>query len=215
MTGLWEIGDKVRPIAEQLGVAVIAWGWLEHVTQNLVALLMALDRNEANAALGHLDIKDHVNILKTLGFLKKPNDPWFAELEQFLNHVDNDLRAVRNRMIHDVWGNDSVNVLRIDPAMKLRRPQSFQRELQRDAKAISASEIAVFTSDVFDARRQAVDLHKRYVEHYSAALPGTPVPQSPPLATPAPPSPAEPSAKVRKRRLRSSDRRPAESENKT
>ncbi len=116
--------------AEAIGQFVIAWSELEHAADELIMRLGVLDESYGSIVLGHIDFRDKLAILRSLGFVKQPNDEWFAFLEKTVNQIDGVLRPFRNRIVHDAWSfTPTGRAFRVEREPKLLRPQAHERVL--------------------------------------------------------------------------------------
>jgi hypothetical protein len=92
--------------AHAIGYVCITWAILETELDKLLTVLAPLEFGEAGeSVLGNSNIRDKIKMLKALGFIRKPADNWYHQLEQVLNHIDQQLRITRNQYIHDLWIN--------------------------------------------------------------------------------------------------------------
>jgi hypothetical protein len=123
--------------ATALGLACISWSLLEDVVGDTLAELIPLEHEDgadiAGAVNANVDFRSKLQVLLAVGFVRKPGDNWFYELEHLINRIDNELRPERNRYVHDVWridlGEAQAEIVRITRGSKLKRPQAFQMEL--------------------------------------------------------------------------------------
>lgn len=73
----------------------------------------------------------------------------YERLEKALNFLDNDLRPVRNRYIHDNYSFFTGNHLRKAFKTRVVKSQAFKRELlTRSEGPITAEEISLFNQDL-------------------------------------------------------------------
>jgi len=140
-------------IAPGLGLVVIVWGQLEYTVSLSLAVMLNIHQHPQNdAVLGFIDFREKLEIIKAWGFVHRPNDRWHRRLEKVVNHIDNDLRPRRNRMIHHNWlpGTAGAHTLQ-DPKPKLKRPQSFKRVLENESIQISPSDMLQLVQDIWEA----------------------------------------------------------------
>src|SRR5262249_30177026 len=50
-----------------------------------------------------IDFRAKLAITKNLAYSKPLNPEWFEKVKALLDHIDNQLRPERNRMVHDLW----------------------------------------------------------------------------------------------------------------
>jgi hypothetical protein len=118
--------------AHAIGYVCITWAILETELDKLLSALAPLEPGEpGESVLGNSNIRDKVKMLKALGFIRKPVDDWYNDLEKVLNLIDQDLRIARNQYIHDLWINQVIFV----PDGQTVEPQVAKRT--RGAKVIN------------------------------------------------------------------------------
>jgi len=72
-----------------------------------------------------LDFRDQVGAIKVGAVAaKRFNNAWVEEVIDAMNYIDNDLRPLRNRYVHDLWWEHDGNVRRATLAPKTLRPQA-------------------------------------------------------------------------------------------
>jgi hypothetical protein len=111
--------------------------------------------------IGHIDLREKIQIIKSVGFELQTSPRWFSKTEKLMNKIDLTLRPERNRMIHDMWifhHDPKMPMVRFGTTPRLRRPQSRQRTQQRDNLPISDREIWHLTVEVDRAISEVVDL---------------------------------------------------------
>jgi hypothetical protein len=118
--------------AHAIGYVCITWAILETELDKLTTVLAPLELGDASeAVLGNSNIRDKVKMLKALGFMRKPNDKWYDDLEQRLNLIDNQFRITRNQYIHDLW----INQVTYEPITQSSGSQVAKRT--RGAKVVN------------------------------------------------------------------------------
>ena len=138
--------------ATAIGYTCITWSILETEIDELTSILCGIQPNtdESRSITGNVDIRDKINICLALGFIRKPDDEWFCDLQFTLQtFVDNDLRNRRNRFIHDRWIAGHSSVIKRQEAAKIRKPQANQLVLETFKETdVSADEIWKLVEDI-------------------------------------------------------------------
>jgi hypothetical protein len=116
--------------ARALGVMCVVWGHLEAQVNLLLGMLLDLNEQKLTETVTHnLDMRDKLQIVLGLEYLKVQNDAWFTILKWAIERIDNDLRPRRNRMVHDIWTTSAAgDVKKVETRTGLRKPQAFQLE---------------------------------------------------------------------------------------
>ena|ERR1051325_2273963 len=151
--------DFLRLTAETLGFLVMWWSSLEIDLDRSIMLLLQAEGLRPGGLhheiVGHIDFREKLQILRSVAFRIKPTQKWFSDVDKLLNHIDNELRPERNRMIHDRWfyGHPIIAepMVRRTASPRLRRPQSRQQVLEREAKRIAPEDIWRLCNAVRDA----------------------------------------------------------------
>jgi hypothetical protein len=95
--------------AHAVGYVCVAWAILETELDRMFLDLVPLsqrtpvDKSICESVTGNSNMRDKIKMLKAIGFIRKPSDEWYAEVEKVLDLIDNDFRTTRNRYIHDLW----------------------------------------------------------------------------------------------------------------
>jgi len=91
--------------AVAIGHVCFAWAELESDLNQMFTMLTLLNQqgDAAEVVSLNIDMRQKIEIVKALAFVKKSSDEWFNELLAVLNEIDNGLRPERNRNIHDYW----------------------------------------------------------------------------------------------------------------
>lgn len=125
--------ESLDELAQEIGRMCLYWSELEmEVSLALDQLSAVQDRVVRNVFVGAIDFRAKLHALLPIAFDKRINDLWYENIEALVNHIDNDLRPERNRIIHDSWiempGRDEPHRMRIFG--KVVKPQSRTRELR-------------------------------------------------------------------------------------
>jgi hypothetical protein len=149
-------------IQEALGNVVVLWSNVEaELARAILNLGYLADLEAAKLLVAELDVRSRISALKGICYIEM-NDSDFDEAEEWLNHLDGNLRTHRNRLIHDEWSSDDFEQLLKGEGRAsrdtvrtriVREPPSGRRLLQtRTSSRVSAADIAAFCHDLNDAR---------------------------------------------------------------
>lgn len=118
-------------IALELGRVDMAWSRIEDLIDAFIAELLHFDeRSEiVRCITANADIRNKVQMVKSMSFIRKDDSHWFDTLVKHLNTIDNDLRSRRNSFVHAHWYKPGRKIIRQNKRTKLKRPQSFKFEL--------------------------------------------------------------------------------------
>lgn len=128
--------------AHAIGHLCIQWSFLENSLGLMLAILAGLKDPQTRPAIIHnTNMRDKVQMLKSVGFLVRHNDDWYERLRSVLIKIDDDLRNDRNRMIHDQWTSDREDVVRVTQMAKIIKEQARQYAFRtHDPMPISENE---------------------------------------------------------------------------
>jgi hypothetical protein len=119
--------DSMDHVGTALGSLCFAWSALgHHIDQLLVRMLEIRDKKIANTLMANIDPRDKVRIALGVGYLRAVSGEWFETLKWCLDTIDNNLRARRNRFVHDLWHVDYRGISRIQQRTGFRKTQAFQ-----------------------------------------------------------------------------------------
>jgi hypothetical protein len=112
----------------ELGYISIYWAWLEDAIDALITELAPLEEGHAaNAVMGNTDIRQKVQMLKALAFIRKgETDGWYEAVIANVNVIDNDLRGRRNAFVHAPWFVPKGKLVRHRKSTKITKAQAFQ-----------------------------------------------------------------------------------------
>jgi hypothetical protein len=111
--------------ALELGHITMNWGSLEGVLGELMAFLTPLESGSITHVYdGNTDFREKLLILKGLAFIRHFDADWLSDVIYLIDHIENDLRPRRNRVVHAVWFLPSGRLLRRTRKTKLFRPIS-------------------------------------------------------------------------------------------
>ena len=138
---------------------------MEVNVDRLLETVLHLDSDKVGESLtANVDMREKLEALKAIAFIRKPNESWFATVEEFVNYVDGVLRPARNRFVHDLWVQNEAGVAKRTRKPLIRKPQSFQpRELVMFTEApVAAAEIWLLADSIQVAGRTAMLLKHDY-----------------------------------------------------
>lgn len=107
----------------------------------------------------NIDMQSKMKIVQAVGFIIPPSNPpeWFSDLQHTCGTIENRLRPLRNRFVHDVWIGDSQEPFtRRTRTTKFFRPQSF-RSLELSVYTDTPTPIA----EVWDLVRSIIDVSNK------------------------------------------------------
>lgn len=150
--------DKTRKITFYIGVCCIEWSTLDEAIGSILGLYMKVKSGQFHIATGIIDLSRKCELVKALSFiqdLKAVHD----RLVKILNFVDNTLRPIRNRYVHDCYDLLGGRATRTVYKAKIVNVQAFKKELvtSQDHK-ISVPELIEFNNAVV-ACSQTVMFH--------------------------------------------------------
>jgi hypothetical protein len=169
---------SLKKHSAQIGRLCVLWSSLEFdVTVFLTVIAPMSDAAVKNVFMGSMDFRAKLHALLAIGFKKKPNDAWYADLAQLVSTIDSSLRTERNRMVHDFWytiptkaGTEEINRVQIKP--RVVNEQARTKKLQlADLKPVTAADIASVCDTILDANVRLLVLQHRYEWTPSPAIP--------------------------------------------
>jgi hypothetical protein len=126
--------------AEAIGYVCVNWSWLEFIVECVLSefLDMPADKPEAHIVTSSIDFRKKLDVIKAIGFMRKPSTQWFAQWEGLINHIDNSLRPERNRYVHDLWRKepDRPNPSRISSQVKLVTPKARAERILQTSETV-------------------------------------------------------------------------------
>jgi hypothetical protein len=155
--------DPLEPYALAVGRLCHAWAELELAVSGLFGVVAGMGIDPALATMiDCLDFRDRIKATR-IGAVATSEAPpeWAEELVEALNYIDNDLRPMRNRYVHDLWrSHDDGSVLRLTAAPALYRAQARQAYSVRygDITTESIKAVRVLIHDVKAFTRWLWDL---------------------------------------------------------
>ena len=135
-------GDPIQTrIEAAVGQTCSWWSSIEHLVHDLclhLATCISLDfdrdatRAPLHMALSNMDLRQRIATAKAMASQAPTASATFYDrLASVLNRIDTELRAERNRFVHDLWilDSDDEMIQRFRQRTMITRPQSRQREL--------------------------------------------------------------------------------------
>lgn len=109
-----------------LGVVCREWASLEQDVGWALAMLLKTESIATPMILRPVDVRDQLASIKIGALFSSLSKRWTESVVDTANYIDNDLRPLRNRYVHDHWfvDVDGVTVYRLEISLTLRRPQS-------------------------------------------------------------------------------------------
>lgn len=114
--------------ARAIGYICAHWAWLEKLLALFLEYYIPLDLKVSGAVTANIDFREKIQIALTVGYLHRKSDEWFSDLRELLNYIDNELRPLRNRLIHDEWDYYGDAVWRRQFKTRFIKRQSFAPE---------------------------------------------------------------------------------------
>jgi len=137
-------------IAYEVGRLCIEWSRLEAAVGALLFQYLRPDSIIKSQILhGALDIRKKVELCKHLSFIEDPQSD-FDALDTVLSFIDNEVRGVRNRYVHDLYIFNPERAFKTTYQTKIRKPQAGLAaiiEPVRDTN-VSAEDIAIAVDDI-------------------------------------------------------------------
>lgn len=153
--------------ARAIGYVCQSWAILELLVNRYIELLVPLPEGpEAECITVNADMRQKIQMLRGLGFIKRTSDEWYEKLRNQLNILDDELRPERNRFIHDIW----LPILPLEASvdqfirrtykMTVRKkpPQAEMELTTRDEKLLSAEDAWAFHGRMATAMIRLVEL---------------------------------------------------------
>ncbi|MGH7022938.1 MAG: hypothetical protein ACREEB_05005 [Caulobacteraceae bacterium] len=121
--------ESLDPLAYQLGRLCHVWAEVEFTISRLFETVGGMRAQGAPMMLDCLDPRDKTMAVKAgaIPYATARGAAWAAELIDSLNYVDNTLRPIRNRYVHDLWREHDKLAVRFTFRPKIEKPQAFRR----------------------------------------------------------------------------------------
>jgi hypothetical protein len=153
-------GKPLQRLAIELGYISIYWAWLEHAIDDLITELAPLEKGHAaNAITGSTDIRQKVQMVKALAFIRKgESEGWYEAVIANLNLIDNDIRGRRNAFVHAPWFTPKGKLVRHKKSTKIAKAQAFQPPVLTtlEITPVKIAEARKLKADMLKALRSVV-----------------------------------------------------------
>lgn len=137
-----------RLIALQLGALCIEWSQIDHTLGLLLGHYMKFPYSHFDLAVGHIDFSRKCELSGALSFLYDERGV-YNKLNRALKFIDNDLRPIRNRYVHDSYSFFTGDNLKRVFKAKVINVQSYTKELiTRTESKVSSAEVSQFNKDI-------------------------------------------------------------------
>lgn len=125
----WERRKHRNPLARHaiaLGELCIRYRFLEEAVETFFEIMLAkLSEEERKVILNQTDLLKELAIMRGLGFIKKPDDKWYVDLDLVVWAIETNIVPRRNRFIHDRWVKKKFEaVYRRRDRTRIARPQA-------------------------------------------------------------------------------------------
>lgn len=122
--------NPLDPFALGIGRLCHAWADLEKASAALFAIIAGMNDPAGWEMVDCLEQRDIIKALR-VGAVATANSEedyeWADALIEAIDYIDNILRPLRNRYVHDPWWHDHRGVMRATTAPRLIRAQAFQK----------------------------------------------------------------------------------------
>jgi hypothetical protein len=153
-------GKPLQRVALELGYISIYWAWLEHAIDDLITALAPLEEGHAaNAITGNTDLRQKVQMLRALAFIRKDqSEGWYEAVIANLNVIDNDIRGRRNVFVHSPWFVPKGKLMRHRKSTKISKAQAFQPPVLTtlEITPVKIAEARKLKADMWKALRSVV-----------------------------------------------------------
>jgi len=168
--------EPLEQVAAAIGRSCYWWSSIEIELQELCSNLArfidrSFEREEVweviAISLSHMDIRQRIAVAKALAANGVDPD-LYDSLERLLNRIDNELRAERNRYIHDQWTVLDETIIRRRQGAKVIRPQSRTLEVRHsyDRAYASIDEVNDFAERLATALSEVLALNQELSDLY-------------------------------------------------
>lgn len=152
---------------QALGRSVIAWSYLERAVEHSLGILLGqcgMPFEESLVVATNVPLRDRVPLIATLAHRKYATRPWFSQLIELTNRVNNELRNRRNRIMHDSWaeGDEGFLERRSSVKPKLVRPQARKYELvSPNFERVDYEDISAFITDCLTTANELSEVNTK------------------------------------------------------
>lgn len=137
-----------RMITFQIGAICVNWSQIDGDLGMILGKYMQAPTAHVDIATSIIDLSRKCELIKAFAFIAECRDT-YLRLEKALNFLDNDLRPIRNRYVHDSYSFFTGDHKRSAFKTRVVTVQSFTKELLiRKVEPVSAGELASFNDDL-------------------------------------------------------------------
>jgi hypothetical protein len=121
---------EAKKISSAVGELCSVWSAIDlFLDRFITSLLNIKDKQIASALLNNIDSREKIKIVLSISYIRRLSDEWFETLKWCLDKIDGQLRAQRNRYVHDSWHVSNEGVRRIQNKTGFRKNKSKKLEL--------------------------------------------------------------------------------------
>lgn len=159
--------ERLKEHAEAIGYVSINWTWMEQIIDATLAYLASIPpfSVEAHCITVNADVSDKIKTLRALATHRQISDQWLDQVMALLKSIDEDLRPMRNRVIHDLWqiNRKTGEVFKTYPRTIVKRPQSRQPMtlMTEEHTSMTAEEIRRIAQHTFEQTQQLIVLMRQ------------------------------------------------------
>ena len=169
-------------ITRAVGEVCYWWAAIEHLVQDIAVHTAPLMHTAyekptvsiiLHIALSNGDIRQTVAAAKAIAADTMMPPEMFDRLESQLNRIDNELRAERNRFVHDLWNLEEGGITRYKRGARVIRPQARRREfvLGTDKLYQSIEEVEAFARTLEQSWGDLAELEGDITTFYGSVAP--------------------------------------------
>jgi hypothetical protein len=137
-----------RMITFQIGAICVNWSQIDGNLGIILGKYMRAPSAHIDIATSIIDLSRKCELIKAFAFIAESRET-YLRLEKALNFLDNNLRPIRNRYVHDSYSFFTGNHIRSAFKTRIVNVQSFTKELVvRTVEPVSAAELAAFNADL-------------------------------------------------------------------
>lgn len=112
-------------VTAEIGKLTVNWSFLEFVIDRLISVLSGMATfEECDIFLSSLDVRQKVQIAKSLVVLRPIDEKWKEKVISILDKVTNELRNTRNEVIHSRWFLTKTGSQQQRVKIRISRPQA-------------------------------------------------------------------------------------------
>jgi hypothetical protein len=150
--------ERLKLFSEAIGEMCNEWAHLEQWINRLFLAVGNWDYRERMALLmsGCIGQRDQIAAIRVGAVDRCPAGKFLNLVLASLNYVDNELRAERNRYVHDIWvaHDDGIGAIKVDITRRIKRDrETSEHFVQRfENRYITLAEVQDITADIIDER---------------------------------------------------------------